>query len=159
MSFFKQPLLLLVFSLFFIQPLYSQSYDYEGFAGNVVYGTNGSVIVASIGKISYERIVINPDNSLNASLWFKLDVGAVYSGKLFSYYGAGFTLLTSGKENNHVEFNGGLSYFDEIVSNNDDTALPNFAVGYRYQRPGGELVFRTGLGFPDGLYASFGYAF
>jgi hypothetical protein len=36
---------------------------------------------------------------------------------------------------------------------------PAVSIGYRYQRPIGGFVFRTGIGFPDGVYLSFDLAF
>lgn len=36
---------------------------------------------------------------------------------------------------------------------------PAVSVGYRYQKPTGGFIFRTGAGFPDGVYLSIGLAF
>jgi hypothetical protein len=37
--------------------------------------------------------------------------------------------------------------------------LPSFAIGYRKQKPGSRFIFRTGIGFPDLLYVSWGVSF
>ena len=42
---------------------------------------------------------------------------------------------------------------------NHTTITPAANIGYRYQKPSGGFVFRTGIGFPDGVYLSLGFAF
>ena len=42
---------------------------------------------------------------------------------------------------------------------NNSTILPVISTGYRFQKPKGGLVFRTGIGYPEGVYLSLGYAF
>ncbi|GEM_PF-2316273 len=42
---------------------------------------------------------------------------------------------------------------------NLSSVYPAAAIGYRYQKPKGGFVFRTGLGWVDGIYLSFGSAF
>jgi hypothetical protein len=37
--------------------------------------------------------------------------------------------------------------------------LPAITIGYRYQKPDGHLVFRTGIASPDGVYVALGAAF
>jgi hypothetical protein len=37
--------------------------------------------------------------------------------------------------------------------------LPSGAIGYRKQKPGSNFIFRTGIGFPDLLYVSWGLSF
>jgi hypothetical protein len=37
--------------------------------------------------------------------------------------------------------------------------LPSVAIGYRKQKPGSRFIFRTGIGFPDLLYVSWGVSF
>ena len=37
--------------------------------------------------------------------------------------------------------------------------IPAGAIGYRFQKPGGKFVFRTGIGFPESLYLSLGLCF
>ncbi len=36
---------------------------------------------------------------------------------------------------------------------------PAGSIGYRFQKAEGGFIFRTGIGFPDGLYVSAGFRF
>jgi hypothetical protein len=50
--------------------------------------------------------------------------------------------------------------FQPEPSKGDYTSLtPAASVGYRYQKAPGGFVFRTGIGFPDGIYVAIGLAF
>jgi hypothetical protein len=50
--------------------------------------------------------------------------------------------------------------FQPEPSKGDYTSLtPAAFVGYRYQKAAGGFVFRTGIGFPDGIYVAIGLAF
>lgn len=86
---------------------------------------------------------------------------------------AGVTYLTGRKRKNHLEINtGGIFMFDHQDYKSDqnykiegqgiiDYLHLNLAayLGYRYQKPGGHLIFRYGIGYPEITAISFGYAF
>lgn len=78
--------------------------------------------------------------------------------------------LLAGRRNSFLEFGIGASYFEgsaittsgwtgNSVESAYDELLPALMLGYRFQQPGNSFVFRTGLGIPDGLYISLGFAF
>jgi hypothetical protein len=48
--------------------------------------------------------------------------------------------------------------FDEKITSLYEV-LPAATVGFRFQKPGRQFVFRTGLVSPDGVYVSLGCAF
>ena len=85
--------------------------------------------------------------------------------------------MLSGLRNSHIEFNLGLaSQYDkssyEIGVRNSyiigreapskseyrDT-YPSIGLGYRYQKPDGHFLFRTGLALPESAYISIGFCF
>jgi hypothetical protein len=68
---------------------------------------------------------------------------------------ATYTSLT-GKGSNHLEVGLGAVYTDEEA---ESFFLPAANVGYRYQKPKGRLIFRTGLGVPEAIYVSLGFSF
>lgn len=37
--------------------------------------------------------------------------------------------------------------------------LPDLHIGYKYQKPGKHLIFKSGVGFPKGIDVGVGYAF
>ena len=66
-------------------------------------------------------------------------------------------MCLTGTENKHFELGLGVSYMHFTTLERRYIApAPN--AGYRYQKPDGKFIFRTGIGFPELLYVSFGYA-
>lgn len=51
----------------------------------------------------------------------------------------------TGRGNHHFELGGGIVVLLVTSGDGPASALPTSTVGYRYQRPGGGLVFRAGL--------------
>jgi hypothetical protein len=66
-----------------------------------------------------------------------------------------FGILT-GSRRSHFEAKAGVGFFwdGDLLS-----LFPSVSVGYRKQKPGSGFIFRTGIGFPDALYVSWGYSF
>ena len=128
-----------------------------------------SALLAS--TISYERNLVSTDlrimRFLNARIAY---------GRWFAIYAGGsnytFTLHSvTGLNKHHLEATLGLSvYFDAIDykyeldynSNAEKTDfllyIPQISLGYRYQKPGGKLVFRGCVGIPY-VQCSIGLAF
>lgn len=65
--------------------------------------------------------------------------------------------VLTGANKSHFEAAIGMSYFMEYEDN--DFLSPAASIGYRLQKPGGHFIFRTGLGYPEGLYIGFGVSF
>lgn len=59
-----------------------------------------------------------------------------------------------GRKNSKLELAGGLGL---DISN--FLAYPNIDLGYRFQKPNRGFIYRAGIGFPEAVYLSIGYAF
>lgn len=152
----------------------------QGLRKNIIYGTIGaSPSVYAVIQGNYERIVIQTEKG-----FFKNYLVRAGGGSWASWTGSGphgvitFTGLT-GKKNSHIEvsigmvtFYDGASY-DIGVSNSyrDGVSIypeptkseyldfyPAGGIGYRFQQPGGNFVFRVGLSIPEAIYISLGFA-
>ena len=134
----------------------------------------GGVIAAY--NANYERLIIQfEDNSL-VGLWGKVGLGewGEYGNNGGSYQQLMMGILT-GKNKGHLELNlgGARMYnkrgFENYWMINDPQIKPVKAdyvqlnlvgsIGYRYQNPNGNFVFRTGLGYPEGAFIGLGVAF
>jgi hypothetical protein len=144
---------------------------------NVVYGTLGFLGVWAVANLNYERkIMVREDKFINSLLirvgggtWASWDVSGPHAV-------AGLTLLT-GKKNSHIEIDFGITtLYDRLgykldvsdaesgygskPSRSDYMATyPAGGIGYRFQKPDGTFVFRTGITFPESFYISFGVHF
>lgn len=127
-------------------------------AKNNLFGSAGSVIIFGGISANYERMVLNIPE-FNSSLWLRLSAGKTYSLVLggFIYQYLSLTSLI-GKENNHFETVIGLFRFGWDLFNAEGYGLAG-GIGYRYQKPEGGFLFRSGLAFPESLYLSVGYSF
>lgn len=67
-----------------------------------------------------------------------------------------FGILT-GSGRRHLEAKAGACLF--WSGDFQGSILPSGSIGYRRQKPGSGFIFRTGIGFPDILYVSFGVSF
>jgi hypothetical protein len=144
---------------------------------NVIHGHVGFFGLWGTAHVSYERLLfVKNKNRLNH---FYLHTGA---GAFVTWGSSGPTFVSqfkgiTGKKNGHFEWGGGVAVlfdklsYDITVSNARGgyeekprlveycIPIPAFTVGYRFQKPDGHFVFRTGIASPDGLYVSLGVAF
>jgi len=129
-----------------------------GLKKNTIYLSLGYVPMWAAVNINYERMVYHNQNWFFNSFYAKLGGGYFetwgYSGPNFN---GGLTVL-SGKKNSHLEIDGGIAVIIDDW-NGDVDVYPGGALGYRFQKPGGHFVFRTGIGYPESFYLSFGVAF
>ena len=177
----KRLILIIILTISLISNVFSQSdtLDISKYQSkNNVYINLGVGGVSFVLNVNYERKIVQTNNHFLSSLWIKGQGGlwAVWDseGTQFSLVAVGL----SGQKNNHFEYGLGISslydetgYSIEKINYNHGhgssqptrfeftsiVAYVNF--GYRYQNPFSGLVFRTGIGFPAGLYLSLGYAF
>lgn len=156
-------ILKLSFILFFFSLLkisYSQdSISYSSvipFKKNSIYGTLGAGYVFDFTG-NYERMIFYPLNRKIQSVGIRLSAGPGVSVFVsFMQYISTLTVLT-GKGNNHFEFGAGADF---IKAKYEDWQIaPVVNLGYRFQKPGGDYIFRTGTGFPELLYLSVGFCF
>jgi hypothetical protein len=61
-----------------------------------------------------------------------------------------------GRRNSYFEFTGGWHYG---ISEWYDFIPVGGSAGYRFQKPGGHFIFRTGIGYTEGIYAGIGLSF
>ena len=63
-----------------------------------------------------------------------------------------------GKNNSHLELNLGIKifFYEEYM---DSNILSDIFVGYRFEKPNGRFVFRTGLNYPTVINLGFGFKF
>jgi len=66
-------------------------------------------------------------------------------------------IITNSKKNSHFEGNIGLLYLYKNTYDNDPYF--SFSIGYRLQKRNKRSMFRSGLGFPELLYFSYGFRF
>ncbi len=102
---------------------------------------------------SFERMIINNPESFIASSW--LGIGGGYVAEFFGDEGIAFKAFytgLTGPNNNHLEFNLGITYMSAVST----TVTPLATVGYRYQKANGHFLFRIGGGWPENVFLSLG---
>ena len=120
-------------------------------------------------NINYERIVKQKQYAFFNVIAIKSGIGkwtALEGGG--ANFHSGLTTL-SGIKSNHFETNigGSLFYYKgqrytsitEYTEFHEFIVFPMINLGYRYQKPKGDFIFRTGAGFPEGFYISLGICF
>jgi hypothetical protein len=122
---------------------------------NLSIGPGGIFAFFLPAHISYERLFQGDVfGSKNSSI---LDLGV---GGALHWEGASpfiisrFGILT-GTGPRHFEAKAGVCYFWD---GDFMDIYPSASIGYRKQKPDG-FIFRTGIGFPDALYVSWGFSF
>ena len=168
----------LVIITIFSHTIYGQSEQdsLERVRKNAVQASAGFGRVIAAYSVNYERLIVQfEDNSL-IGLWGKAGVGgwAEYGNNGGDYQQLTVGLLT-GKSSGHLELNfgGARMYNQQGFENywmiNDPQAKPvksNYvrwnpvgSLGYRFQKPDGGILFRTGLGYPEGVFIGLGASF
>ena len=177
----KKTLLIIVVLSCFHGVIYSQSdnsKEQEGVKSNALQISGGYSPFGGAYNISYERFMISFKENTLMGLWAKAGIGEWY----FPWGNGGgphqnlsLTLLT-GQRSSHFELNIGLArFYDQnnyerdqsnagLISNsktrNDYRYFdPIGSLGYRYQKPSGNLIIRCGLGYPESCYVGLGFAF
>lgn len=155
--------------LFFVSINYGQGintgFNSEKLRKNVLYATIGMNPEEFYGTLmaNYERQVIEFQSTFPGSLWVRVGAGpwVWWTGNGINFVST-ISLLT-GKKAVHLETGfGALLTYNPDVRNfapllNDNYLAAN--IGFRYQKPAGKFIFRTGIGWPEFLYLSFGYSF
>lgn len=149
-------------------------------AKNAIYGSVSTLGLWFTSSINYERHLFTTSNKLNVNYYLRVNYGG------FSTWGASgpSTSLSLqgvlGKKKSHLELGLGFaglfdkSGYDIGISNANypfagyepepsrweyTMKLPSVTIGYRYQKPEGGFVFRSGISSPEGVYLSLGWAF
>jgi hypothetical protein len=151
---------------------------HQGLKKNAFY-INGGTLGESYSYFNgnYERMIWGNKNPVIQSLFVRLGIGKYKGWVMGSLFSSSelkaTTYLTTvggliGKKNSFFEFGLGAMYSDGIETNTSGWSrtvrtyeyhefLPVFNCGYRFQKPGGYFIFRTGLGFPEVYYLSLGF--
>lgn len=136
-------------------------------AKNTIYGSAGIGIfnLWSAG-FSYERKISGRDGIIDILLkngdvpispFIRVSTGKGYYFSEASYFSTEIGALT-GKKKSHIEYAIGAVVFVDGYDKSISLTLSGF-FGYRYQKPSGGLIFRTGLGVPELIYAGVGVSF
>lgn len=121
---------------------------------NIIYATAGYAGLYAALNGNYERIIIQKQTGFFKNYMVRIG-GGVYVewGGEGSYAVTGLTGLT-GLKKSHLELHLGIAY-----SSGFESLTPAVGIGYRYQKPGGQFVFRVGASFPESFYLSLGFCF
>ncbi|MEQ9375010.1 MAG: hypothetical protein RIG68_07535 [Imperialibacter sp.] len=146
-------LLATAFLLCCIQSVYAQEDQTQdvGLNKNGFYGAAGIVPFYLTATAYYERIL---GQKKVVTSFVKVGYG-VYSswGGGGRYVLAQYGILT-GKKNNHFELGAGPNWF---LKGDFEGRLPVTAtMGYRFQKPAGDFIFRTGVSIPESVYIGVG---
>lgn len=133
-----------------------------------------NAFIVSIGPVSlleyfpvtafYEHMLLKDPFGPKVSTFIDIGAGlAANSGGgtfVISIFNARYGILT-GTKKDHFETSIGMCYFGGYANWYEDfgNVLPSFSMGYRSQKPGRRYVFRTGIGMPEQIYASWGVRF
>ncbi|MGC9341331.1 MAG: hypothetical protein ACP5E3_01375 [Bacteroidales bacterium] len=121
-------------------------------ARNAVYGSLGTGLFFFSGTGFYEQILTKNTAHKKVLSFVKGGFGGYANRKGWTYLMLQYGILT-GSSANHLELGAGLVYY--FIG---DSPLSG-TIGYRYQKPGGDFIFRTGISRPEVLYVSIGVAF
>tara|TARA_B100001059_G_C17828859_1_gene583267 strand:+ start:1488 stop:2003 length:516 start_codon:yes stop_codon:yes gene_type:complete len=143
-------------------------------SNNVSFCIGSAILANGLGLI-YQRVIKPKETKLScftisgAVNFFRVDFFGASNTTVFSIRGG---VLTGCQNNNHFEANLGAglaNVIDESYSgfygtggssaSNYTAIYPVGNIGYRFQEPNKNFVFRTGIGFPELLYIGFGVAF
>ena len=138
---------------------------------NSITGDFGTWLFFIKGDISYQRIYKHKDLANGHVFYgYKFSTGISESFENGTYVHTSVNhVILAGKKNSHFEINTGLNAYlydleRENFSNSGSEIFtiysPNIDIGYRFQNMGkGGFTFRTGIGWPTGLYAGVGWSF
>ena len=126
---------------------------------NIVFGTFGIWPMYNTVMGHYERIIIQHSNSFVNSLGIRLGTGysTVWTeGGGMNYSTNAFTIL--GRKIHHIEIGAGL-LLAPWTSTEEYQLFPSFNLDYRYYKPSGSFILRTGIGWPEAVHLSLGFCF
>lgn len=152
-SFLKIAIGILLFAIIY-RTSDAQKTEYEK---NSMYITAGLVYSLTV---CYEREIKSFDQNKRIII---RGIGG-YGIRIFEFEGPVAAIMFDwirGGQNNHLEYGAGISaeIMEHISYNRDYKLWPAVNIGYRYQKPDGNFIFRTGGGWPEAAYVSLGFAF
>lgn len=157
----KRCLFVLCLMLFFV-PVSAQyqepASDYlDEISRNSIFVTGSYLLWHYSVNLNYERIFfISSTERLNTHYGYRLSYGIIDGN---GHIVQGSLDFLFGRQRNFFELNTGLTFINEPFSYGDRYVSIVLNAGYRRQKPEGGLIYRIGLGAPEGLYVSIGYCF
>ncbi|MEN8202620.1 MAG: hypothetical protein ABFS28_08500 [Bacteroidota bacterium] len=148
------------------------AYEVErGIKRNNVYISGDWMTRNLSASLNYERLLliskqgnIRISSSLGYGRWFTVDgKGSHYNMDFHFLAGSGTIMLEASTGLRCMDNEGHYFYieppeFSAGAESEQYSFFPNLNLGFRYQKPGGHLLFRTALGIPL-LQISLGYQF
>jgi len=136
-----------LFATFAISSSYGQ--DLNTPKKNAIHIVPGSGLFWFGGTLSYER-------RFSRRTLLRSGIGKFVSVDGSGYHFFGQYGLLLGKKHHKLEVGAGPAY---IVGEPLEGLTLSMTGGYRYQKPDGWFIFRTGASYPEFYYVSFGVAF
>jgi hypothetical protein len=127
---------------------------------NAIYGSIGislELIGESwfTGTAYYERMFQKNAHKSNISTFVKVGYGGMVYWEGSDSYILGQYGIITGVKKHHLEASAG---FVKLLDEYDIFPLSG-SIGYRFQKPKGHFIFRTGVGWPEALYFGLGVSF
>jgi len=155
--------------IFYMNMVFPQASKQEigtiGLKKNAIYATLGVYVgefyVTFLGN--YERLILQFPRSFVQSMWIRVGAGpwAWWSSNGWNYTST-LSVLT-GRKNTHLELGSGVLFSYNSYNKKFEPLAGNSHLagnlGFRFQKPGGSFIFRTGIGWPEFMYLSFGICF
>ena len=173
------PLLFIILTINCYFPLVSGQDLSKTQASNVIYASAGTLGGWFTAGANYERQLFSTDNKLYVNYYLRACIGALATWGAEGPYGTLSLQGTFGEKKSHLEIGLGMgaffnkgsyetglsnsyssnpSYEAELSRWDYTDFIPAISAGYRFQKPDGGLVLRTGIGFPERIYISIGLA-
>ena len=177
----KVSLLALILFLLFYNNSFGQDKNVDKeYNKNTIFATVSSFGILGGANLNYERAILRTDRVFLSTLWIRIGGGYWYewADNGPQLYISAVGLL--GQNNSHLEYGIGITslynpdnYSIELSNHNagygdgvmptkwDNTDIkPRITIGYRYQKPKGHFILRTGLvTAPAAMYLSLGLVF
>lgn len=174
-------ILLFALILFCYHTTYGQSsrdtVDQAVINKNTIHATVGFAWLMGAYSVNYERMLVGFENRTLKGLWTKVSYGGWGVWSTGGPYQSVTLGILTGAKNSHFELNlGGArmvnnsgyehdqginSHLSEPQPSKSDYIHFNLVgtVGYRYQKPGGNFLFRCGIGYPETIFVGLDTAF
>lgn len=128
---------------------------------NIFYLDIGTSIAYLSATGYYERILVQNVWNTKISPFIKIGYGGyVLIDGSGQYLLSNLGFLT-GTKKHHMEISVGPIYYKKksfSTTNIDELITISGSLGWRFQKPGGSVIFRTGVGLPMGLYLGIGFS-
>jgi len=122
---------------------------------NLSLGPGGILLAFLPAHVSYERLFQGKIFGSRNSAILDLGVGGALIWDSESQFIINRFGILTGSGHRHFEAKAGVCF----SWGSHQGLFPSASIGYRKQKPGSHFIFRTGIGFPDALYVSWGFSF